>query len=322
MIVFHASPAKDFIGRRLLGFYLSVGKRIARAVVYVALLSCAFAGGENLIAQETGAAADPGKVAVLTQATLSESSSASAAFGCSLDDSADPDIDAQAGQKSLPNAPTAQTQADDHPAPQTKRILGIIPNFRAISTDVKLPPQTVKDKFMDATQDSFDYSSILLPGLLAAYSMGRDATPEFHQGAAGYARYFWHAAVDQTSENYMVEFIVPVITREDTRFYTMGRGGFLKRTEYALTRSVITRSDNGKEEFNISEVVGAGASAGLSSLYYPTRERSFANTGEEWGLDVGIDAASYVVREFWPDINHKLFRGAKPSAVIEGEQKQ
>ncbi|MGA2848123.1 MAG: hypothetical protein ABSE46_03930 [Terracidiphilus sp.] len=225
---------------------------------------------------------------------------------------ADAGCDAQAAQKSLPNAPSPQSQLEDRPAPQTKRILGIIPNFRAVSTDVKLPPQSAKDKFMDATQDSFDYSSIVIPGMLAAYSMGTKATPEFHQGAAGYARYFWHAAVDQTSENYLVEFVGPVITHEDTRYYTLGRGGFLKRTEYALSRAVITRSDSGKEGFNFSEVVGSGAAAGLSSLYYPTRERSFANTGTEWGLDVGIDAASFVVREFWPDINHKLFHGAKP----------
>jgi hypothetical protein len=231
-----------------------------------------------------------------------------------LSNASNNDDDQQAAQQSVPSAPAAPV---DQPAQQTKRILGIIPNFRAISTDVKLPPQSIKDKFMDATQDSFDYSSIILPGLLAAYSMGTDADPEFHQGAAGYARYFWHAAVDQTSENYMVEFVVPVITREDTRYYTLGRGGFWTRTKYALTRSVITRSDSGKEEFNISEVVGAGAAAGLSSLYYPTRERSFGNTGKQWGLDVGIDAASFVAREFWPDINHKLFHGAKPSTVIQ-----
>jgi hypothetical protein len=144
--------------------------------------------------------------------------------------------------------------------------------------------------------------------------METNATPEFHQGAAGYARYFWHAAVDQTSENYMVEFVVPSITHEDTRYYTMGKGGFLKRTGYALSRAVVTRSDSGKEVFNASEVIGSGASSGLSSLYYPSRERSIGNTGKEWGIDVGVDGISFVAKEFWPDINHWLFHGAKPSA--------
>lgn len=195
---------------------------------------------------------------------------------------------------------------------QTKRILDIIPNFRSVSTDEQLPPMSVKEKFLTATDDSFDYSSIFIPAALAAYSMGLKATPEFGQGAVGYGRYLWHAAVDQTSENYMVEFVFPVITREDNRYYTLGHGGFFKRTGYALSRAVITRNDAGRDTFNISEVVGAGASAGLSSLYYPTRERSFGNTANEWGVDIGIDAASFMVKEFWPDINRRFFHRSDP----------
>jgi hypothetical protein len=220
-----------------------------------------------------------------------------------------------------PDAPQAAQQAPatatEDRLPQTKRILGLIPNFKSVSTDQTLPPQTVKDKFIEATQDSFDYSSLILPGVIAAYSMGTDAYPEFHQGAAGYARYYWHAAVDQTSENYMVEFVVPALTREDTRYYTLGRGGFMKRAGYAVSRAYVTRTDAGNATVNLSEIVGAGSSAGLSSLYYPTRERSFSNVASEWGLDVGIDSASFLVREFWPDINRHLTREKKSNAALE-----
>jgi hypothetical protein len=31
---------------------------------------------------------------------------------------------------------------------------------------------------------------------------------------------------------------------------------------------------------------------------------------------VGIDAASFFAKEFWPDINHWLFHGAQPSATM------
>jgi hypothetical protein len=233
----------------------------------------------------------------------------------------DPPTALSSDENMLPDTPDPQNakadpqNAKDERAPQTKRILGIIPNFRATSTDEKLPPQSVKDKFVTATEDSFDYSSIFIPALLAGYSLETNATPEFGHGGLGYARYLWHSAVDQTSENYLVEFVVPVVTREDTRYYTLGRGGFMKRAGYALSRAVVTRSDSDKRVFNFSEVVGSGASAGLSSLYYPSRERSLGNTGKEWGLDVGVDAASFVAKEFWPDINHWLFHGAKPSAA-------
>ena len=210
-------------------------------------------------------------------------------------------------QQSQSSQTATQTQAQEERLPQTKRILGVVPNFRSVSTDEKLPPQTVKEKFMTATQDSFDYSSVFIPLALAGYGLGTDSYPELGHGAGAYGQYLWRAAVDQTVENYMVEFVVPTIARQDNRYYTLGSGGFFKRTGYALSRAVITRSDAGNEVFNVSEVGGAAASAGIATTYYPSRERSVGTFATAWSVDVGIDAASFVVKEFWPDINKKLF---------------
>ncbi len=275
-----------------------------------ALVVCCVISGNNLPAQNAIAAIGSSHVAGNAQpvSSLNESDSSYAATP-------------QNAPQAAPSQPAQQSAPDDQQGAQTKRILGLIPNFRAVSAGEKLPPQSVKDKFLTATEDSFDYSSVFIPGIVAGYSMARNATPEFHQGAAGYGRYFWHAAVDQTSENYMVEFIVPAIAHQDTRFYTLGSGGFLKRTGYALSRVVITRSDSGNEVFNASEIIGAGASSGLSSLYYPSRQRSFGNTGEEWGLDVGIDAASFFVKEFWPDINRHIFHAGQSADSVETDNK-
>jgi hypothetical protein len=226
---------------------------------------------------------------------------------------------AAAGQPAAPTdlqatQPQSGTQSGTQTGKQSKRILGILPNFRAVDADQKLPPQSVKQKFVTATEDSFDYSAIFVPLAVAGWNLHENSDPEFGRGGVGYGRYLWHVVVDQTSENFFVEAIVPSITHEDNRYYTLGHGGFIKRTGYALSRVVITRSDSDREVFNISEVFGSGAAAGLSNLYYPTAERSFGNTGTSWGLDVGIDALSFVVKEFWPDINHYLFHGAAPSS--------
>lgn len=215
------------------------------------------------------------------------------------------------------NTADAQDQGAGEQVPQTKRILGIMPNFRAVSSTSKLPPQTVKEKFVTATQDSFDYSAVFVPAMLAAYSLGINDTPEFGHGASGYGQYFWHSALDQTSENYMVEFVVPAIAHQDTRYYTLGRGGFLKRTVYSLSRTLITRSDSAKREFNISEVLGAGISSALSSTYYPASQRNFSTVGEEWGTDIGIDALSFTLKEFWPDINRALFHGTPAQSATQ-----
>lgn len=217
----------------------------------------------------------------------------------------------------LPQAPTpqntsAQPQGEEHTDGQTSRILGILPNFRAVSADQHLPPQSVKEKFVTATEDSFDYSSLFAPTLVATISYERNSVPEFGSGGVAYGRYIWHAAVDQTIENYMVEFVVPSITHEDTRYYTLGHGGFGKRFGYAVSRIVVTRSDSGHPTFNASEVIGAGAAAGISNLYYPTAERSVGNTMTSWATSLTVDAAGFFIKEFWPDINHALFHGNKP----------
>lgn len=214
-----------------------------------------------------------------------------------------------------PQQPQGTTQQQPNPDPasteqvgkQTKRIFFIIPNFRAVSANTHLPPQSVKDKFIVATQDSFDYSGIIFSGLLAGYNMATVQTPEFHQGAAGYGRYFWHTFADQTIENYCVEFIVPAIAHEDNRYYTLGHGGFWKRTGYSISRAFVTRKDDGSPTFNSGEIIGAGMAAGISNTYYPSAERTFGNTAQKWGENVGIDAGTFVFKEFWPDINRGLF---------------
>jgi hypothetical protein len=271
-----------------------------------------FALGTTLHAQQTSVT-DPQPASAPTQ-----SAAATPALDLSVSSSADISSSADAAPPAAIDAPQPQSQtpSNDQAPAQTHRILGILPNFRAVSADVKLPPQTAKQKFITASEDSFDYSAIFVPLAIAGYDLESNPDPEFGTGGVAYGRYLWHAAVDQTSENFFVEAIVPSITHEDNRYYTLGHGGFFKRTGYALTRVVVTRSDAGNEVFNAGEVVGAGASAGLSSLYYPTRERSVGNTADQWGLNVGIDALSFVVKEFWPDINHSLFHGAAPSQAV------
>lgn len=211
------------------------------------------------------------------------------------------------GMEQQPEAPQQSLHDDSLKGKQTKRILGIVPNFRSVSADEKLPSQSIKEKFVETTQDSFDYSSFVFVGILAGVSQLENSTPEFHQGAAGYGRYYWHTFVDQADENYQVEFFFPVALRQDPRYYTLGHGGILKRTAYSFSRVLITRADAGGETFNSSEIVGAGAASGISDLYYPSVDRTWTKTGQRWLLNVSLDGGTFIFKEFWPDLNSSIF---------------
>jgi hypothetical protein len=105
----------------------------------------------------------------------------------------------------------------------------------------------------------------------------------------------------------MTEFVLPVTTKEDPRYYTLGRGGILKRSGYSISRLFITRTDSGGASPNLSEIVGNGAAAGISGLYYPSQERTWTKTGQRWVTQIGLDGFSDLVKEFWPDVNSRLF---------------
>lgn len=195
----------------------------------------------------------------------------------------------------------------DYSGQQTKRILWIIPNYRSVSANTYLPPQSFKEKFWLATQDSFDYSAFIYEGLIAGGAMAQKSEPSFGQGASGYGNYFAHTFADGTIENYMVEAIVPTLTKEDPRYYTLGKNGFFKRSGYAVSRLFITRKDSGGPTFNFSEVVGAGAAAGISNAYYPADQNQFVKTYQRWISQIIQDGVSNIAKEFWPDINHAVF---------------
>lgn len=233
-----------------------------------------------------------------------------------------PPLFAQNQAAPLPDAPAAQSQNPSNATPadkaagtvpptlegrQTKRILGIVPNFRSVSVDEKLPPDSAKNKFKESSQDAFDYSDFIFVGMLAGVAEVQGSYPEFHKGAAGFGRYYWHSLADQVDEDYQVEFIFPTLFRQDSRYYTLGRGGFFKRTGYAFSRVLITRTDSGNATFNASEIIGAGAASGISDLYYPSRERTWTKTGQHWVLNCSLDGATFIFKEFWPDLNNKFF---------------
>lgn len=228
----------------------------------------------------------------------------------STDRAAEPKLKQQLKKKdwcSLADSKCLQQNTDEE-GRQTKRMFWVVPNFTAVSANAKLPPETAGQKFIVAMHDSVDYSSFVWAGILAGQSMALKNYPELHQGVAGYGRYYWRAFADQASGAMFTEAIVPTLTHEDPRYYTLGHGGFFKRAGYALSQLVLTRKDTPGIGFNISEAGGNALVAGLSNAYYPPQERGLNKTIINWATQMESAGLNNIVKEFWPDIRRKVLR--------------
>jgi hypothetical protein len=209
---------------------------------------------------------------------------------------------------SLPD-PAPQDKKDDSQGQQTKRMFWLVPNFAAVNAHTQLPPLSTREKFVLAAHDSVvDYSSFTWAGILAAQAMALNSDPELGGGFAGYGRYYWRTFTDGVSGTFFTEAIVPAITHEDPRYYTMGQGGFFHRTGYAISRAFVTKTDSGGTSFNFSEVVGNGLEAGLSNAYYPPQERGLNQTALNFGTQMESAVLNHIFQEFWPDIRRKFLR--------------
>ena len=221
------------------------------------------------------------------------------------------DAGGQTQQPSQPSDTQAKPQTDStEPVGQKKqpaRILWVIPNYRAVSSDVKVPPLTPHQKFKLMVDDSFDYSAFLYTGFVAGLRMTAASYPQFGEGPAAYGRYYWRSFVDNVSGNSFTEWLLPVAFKQDPRYFTKGHGSFFSRAGYAASRLAVTRSDKGTEQFNVSEIAGNLAAAGISNAYYPAPKRGVGNTMNNWAVQLGLDGAFNVMKEFWPDIAHKVF---------------
>jgi hypothetical protein len=187
------------------------------------------------------------------------------------------------------------------------RLFYALPNFLTLENGGQVPPLTAKQKFAVVARGSFDYVQFPWYGFLAGISQAQNSEPGFGQGAPGYGKRFGSEFADGTIENFITGAILPSLLRQDPRFFQSGTGGFWRRSGYAVSRIVVTRTDAGGEQFNHSEVLGSAASAAISTYsYHPRSDRNVANTLSVWGSQVGYDTLTIVVKEFWPDIHRKL----------------
>ncbi len=217
--------------------------------------------------------------------------------------SQEPGPDAKLPDSAVPQQNSAQTPVAKE---QPKRILYIIPNYRAVSADAVVGPLDARGKFRLMVDDSFDYSTFISVGLLAGIAQAQRSVPQFDDGALAYSQYYWHIFVDQAIGNAFTEYLLPVAFKQDPRYFTKGHGGFLNRTGYALSRLVVTRTDSGGSQINASEIIGNGAAASIAALYYPSQDRTWTKIGQRWGDQLLLDATFNVIKEFWPDIRHNV----------------
>jgi hypothetical protein len=220
--------------------------------------------------------------------------------------------------------PTGKDAKDAETSGTSKdRLFFALPNFLTVDANGKIVPLTAGQKFKVVARGSFDPVQIVWYAALSGVSQAENSEPGYGQGAVGYGKRYGAYAADGTIENFFVGAILPSVLHQDPRFFPKAGGSFISRASYAASRIIISRGDSGSRQFNYSEVFGSAIASAISTYsyhprrtfnrfnnmgvaeYYPS-DRTLGNTASVWGSQVGYDAITLLVKEFWPDLRRKL----------------
>jgi hypothetical protein len=103
----------------------------------------------------------------------------------------------------------------------------------------------------------------------------------------------------------MTEGIFPALLHQDPRYFRRGTGSGWSRLGYAMGQIFRTHNDSGRTQFNYSEIAGNSAAVAVSNAYYADN-RTAGSAVSKLGMQLGVDMAANILKEFWPEVQRKF----------------
>jgi hypothetical protein len=211
--------------------------------------------------------------------------------------------------RDLPDAPAPKQesapQKRQNPLNTTIVVLGrrsiFFPN---IATSVG--PLSSKQKFELFADESVAPSRFLSSAAGAGIGQARNSLDGYGQGAEGYGKRFGSSMATAASNNFFGTFVIASILHRDPRYFPTLHGGPGHRIGYALSRIVLSRTDDGKQAANWPGMIAPLLAESLANSYLPDKERTAGRTFQRYGWRIGLNTASNALREYWPTIFRNL----------------
>jgi hypothetical protein len=76
---------------------------------------------------------------------------------------------------------------------------------------------------------------------------------------------------------------------------------------YAIGQTFWSHNNSGRSQFNYSERLGNSAAVAISNAYYAGNRTAMDKVSQR-GVQIGVDAAANILKDFYPDILRKFGR--------------
>lgn len=193
-------------------------------------------------------------------------------------------------------------------AEEKQRAVGVLPLFNVVLNGqaVPLTPAQKFDLSFHTIIDPYTIGLAVIVG--GGFGELTDSHTGYGHGPAGFFKRVGASYLDNIDGNLIGNAVLPIILHQDPRYYRKGSGSVKSRIIYSALTSFICHGDNGKLQFNTSNVAGNFIAGAISNAYYPSNERGVGLTFENGAVVTLEGMAGAQLLEFSPDLNAYLRR--------------
>lgn len=178
-------------------------------------------------------------------------------------------------------------------------------------------PMTSKEKFEGWAKHT--YSADMLMGTVfdTLILQATGAYRDYGGGMEGFTKRYGNQLLSNEAGSLFGRWFFPTVLHQDPRYFPSHESRVLDRMAYAVSRTVITRSDNGRNVFNSSLLLTLLFTSALNNGYKPNYEKSFPATMANTFAGLGGTAQMNLLNEFWPDLKQIFTRHEpKPARYV------
>jgi hypothetical protein len=178
-----------------------------------------------------------------------------------------------------------------------QHVLGFIPNFYVSYVSDPIP-LNARQKTELGFRTMVDPMSFVLNGAVAGIEQATN-TYAWGQGAQAYGKRYAAAYGTLLTGTLIGNIALPIVFKQDPRYYYKGTGSIPSRAGYAIANAVVCKGDNHHWQFNYSGFLGSLAASGVADAYYPAPNRAGAGLiFEGTAIGTGLAAVQNLIQEF------------------------
>jgi hypothetical protein len=181
----------------------------------------------------------------------------------------------------------------------------IYPYQRFLTTNIVIP-LTWQQKGYSALHNLTDPANFGTILGISAITVATDSHSAYGPGMAGFGRSVGVSFSQDAIGQFFGVFAIPVLVHQDPRYFRIPHAPLKKRILYSVSRTFVSRSDDGRTIPNYATLFTYPIGAELGNLYVPGIHTDGPSTVTRILTSYALDPANNLLTEFLPDVASRV----------------